>query len=245
MTISEIVCQFVSWSQSHWKISCFWATSHPFSLFVTNISNLTPTLVNDRKVTVYFQIKHFNRKSVFWVQHRVCLLDNIPYPPSTSEHKWKKHNWFVLHGINYALDVNFYVNLWSYNTKLLNYYNSMVNFKVQKFRFEKILHIWMEWRKWFLEKIFYKNTYRCSANILVGVWEMLCRNIDIWLWKRTGRCSVKPQRYIPQKHWKIFWKDAKSLSAEQQGKFYRKNWDMFCKKTERCSTKILRGFLQK
>ena len=63
--------------------------------------------------------------------------------------------------------------------------------------------------------------------------------------KRTGRCSVKPQRYIPQKHWKIFWKDAKSLSAEQQGKFYRKNWDMFCKKTERCSTKILIGFLQK
>ena len=143
----------------------------------------------------------------------------------------------MLHGINYALDVNFYVNLWSYNTKLLNYYNSMVNFKVQKFRFEKILHIWMEWRKWFLEKVFYKNTYRCSANILVGVWEMLCRNIDIWLWKGLGD--------VLWSHRDIFHKNTKRFSEKMLRVFLQNYKENFIEKIEICSAKKLRGVPQK
>ena len=113
----------------------------------------------------------------------------------------------------------------------------MVNFKVQKFRFEKILHIWMEWRKWFLEKVFYKNTYRCSANILVGVWEMLCRNIDIWLWKGLGD--------VLWSHRDIFHKNTERFSEKMLRVFLQNNKENFIEKIEICSAKKLRGVPQK
>ena len=96
-----------------------------------------------------------------------------------------------------------------------------VNFTVSKFSFEKILYIWLEWRRWcfgdFSENyiyVLYKHTQRGFVKLLKGAlkntdWDAKNKNkIKKWeiisnsnkknnnnntnvLWKHAGRCFPK------------------------------------------------------
>ena len=91
----------------------------------------------------HWKISYF-LKSVFWDQYRVCLLHNFEH--LNSKTLLTCTSW-------HQLDVRCYVN-----------------FKIQKFRFEKILYVWPERRKWlFCRRFFSISTYRYSVNILRGV----------------------------------------------------------------------------
>lgn len=103
-----------------------------------------------------------------------------------------------------------------------------VNFKAQKFRFEKILYIWLGRRRWvfyweiFLQKYkktLYEHTERCSVNCY---WKVLCkkRYCEV-LCKTTQMCSAKRLKGVLQK-----------------------NWYVFCKNTERYFAQILTGVSQ-
>lgn len=133
-----------------------------------------------------------------------------------------------------------------------------VNLKIQKFRLEKILYIWLV----FLENVFCKSTYRYPANILIAVlqnWRTefvkILGGVMEKYWEMIARCSVKLPRIVRQKHWKmfrkyaerLFWKTTKNVFAKilkcPLGKILQKY--MVFKNIERCLAKILKSFLQK
>ena len=108
-------------------------------------------------------------------------------------------------------------------------------------------------------EVFYKYIY--FTNILRGVSLKLLKeplkNTGRWPKNSTARCSVKLLRYILQKYQKVFWKYAgRSLAKllknflQKYRNIFRKNtytwstWEVFCKNTESCFAKVLKGVCQ-
>ena len=117
-----------------------------------------------------------------------------------------------------------------------------VNFKVQKFCFEKILYIWLEKRRWCVVslKVFCKSKYRFSANLLRGFLPSCWREfLKIPRW-----CYAKILRLISKKYYEVFFKILRCVFAKILKVVMKIYCEVFCRSTEKFSAKIPKGVLK-
>ena len=122
----------------------------PLSLFVTNISSPLPPF-HRSKVTVFADklwvfLSSISLSFIFIKKYHIPDFHFRTF-------KWTKHNWLVLQW--HQLDVRCYVN-----------------FKIQKFCFEKILYIWLERRRGYFCRRFFAKAH---IGTLQANWEVLCK----------------------------------------------------------------------
>ena len=147
----------------------------------------------------------------------MCLLYNTSYPTSTSE--WLNEKIWLICTSLHQLDIRCYTN-----------------FKVKKFRLEKILYICLEQTNGVFGEGFLQSKFKYSANILRGVLQN-CWKVFL---KMVGDVLRKHWETISEKYCEVFCKITEIYFAKMLKGVPKTSWEVFYKATKK-SAKILKN----
>ena len=118
----------------------------------------------------------------------------------------------------------------------------LANFKVQKFCFEEILYFWLERRRWFFPKRFSAKVHKYIL-VLSKHTEWCSAKLQKRVLETTERCHSKI-KMLSRKCSEVFCKTTETCSAKLLKGVVRTCCEVFCKTTEKTSAKVLEGVLE-